>query len=190
MSFHSHSHLCLMCPQIRAVKFFENATFETATWSWARATSTLLLWNAFFKLIIQHLVNRKNLWSSVLRFEKFSTSMNKQKKNWTLFSSIVHLLNSPGNPQNSVMLKFFEKGHTFISPQCGRTNPNKKELTWLQRLCSELCKGSRGCTDLNGIHRSMYKLNLVCDDVTKLIFPSREKNLLEQYPRYFHASQN
>ena len=38
-----------------------------------------------------------------------------QNKNWTLFSAIVHHLCDPDNLLRSVTLKFFEKGHTFMS---------------------------------------------------------------------------
>ena len=38
-----------------------------------------------------------------------------QNKNWTLFSAIVHHLFNPANTLSSVTLKFFEKGHTFMS---------------------------------------------------------------------------
>lgn len=38
-----------------------------------------------------------------------------QNKNWTLFSFLIHIVNSPKVSIKEIVLKYFEPGHTFMS---------------------------------------------------------------------------
>ena len=74
-----------------------------------------------------------------------------QNKNWTLFSAIVHQLFNPKNLLECVTLKFFEKGHTFMSADSFHHSVeeeirSKKRLYDFQDFVD--CVNNRGSADI------------------------------------------
>ena len=56
-----------------------------------------------------------NLDTLCQNFTLWCDNCSGQNKNWTLFGALAHYLNKPSVSLHSITLKFFEKGHTFMS---------------------------------------------------------------------------
>ncbi|RUS71130.1 hypothetical protein EGW08_021109 [Elysia chlorotica] len=84
-----------------------------------------------------------------------------QNKNWTLFTMLVTLINSPEMYADSIVLKYFEPGHSFMSADTAHSKiesvfRRKRKIVYDFRDLSD-CVKEAGCTVFEPQHTNFEK---------------------------------